>query len=666
MDKKILFFITFICTNFLNAFGNDIKLKTGNLGFLLNSLPEISAGKLELDAEFQKLLDRKEGCHESSDSVDPKFISPLGIEKTFGPNQKSKNKSPSSTLEFFFDFELIPSGKNGKMALSSKSVNFINLADFVTTYANYYGVTNEQLLQKSDSELASLLSLYGGGVLTSSNSIINAIIALRMSDKSTAKEAFEYASNQLKNASKEQKIQFIASYLSVLNENYEFNMIGNGPTYGEDRFDDDLHKAIAQSLKTGQIVEAGVCRHMHQMAVRLARSLGFNEAFGVGFRTVGAGHRTMVVTDPNNPLNTIQFNYGKIAVNEGVTGPVSLGQNGLLPDTGIIFKISDANDRLAIILPSELGGVLNRATGGKESDLGIRYENQSQFIQAGANTKIGNFRIFNANNPLGNKSQTSGIAYNGKINLSKSIQLESGVSVFTTDRDVFHAHLNSNGLYTRIGFLGDHRLVDRDYFKLDTFWKVFNRASIFLSNLAYEPRLGILKFDENKTKLNADENLGYQLGVSAYYDLLGSTNLTKLTADGAIGFIDVNNGNGIRPYFSTFDLDHRTTIPLSSSTSFYLGGGATLYDLGTGFYGTFNGILGAVDEYYQTKVDIKAQGRITEATPIWIPSAENSATFSLTQGIMGDRVHLGLEGRQSFDLLDNKYVGFTISGRLSP
>ena len=45
-------------------------------------------------------------------------------------------------------------------------------------------------------------------------------------------------------------------------------------------------------------LKAGVCRHIHQFAVRVSRQMGLKLSFGVTYPTSAGYHATMVVSDP--------------------------------------------------------------------------------------------------------------------------------------------------------------------------------------------------------------------------------------------------------------------------------------------------------------------------------------------------------------------------------
>ena len=272
---------------------------------------------------------------------------------------------------------------------------------------------------------------------------------------------------------------------------------------------------------------------MHAMGLRFARKLGFNEAFGVGFRTAGAGHRTMVITDPSNPTEVIQFNYDRVSTNNGVSGVAALSQNGTIPDAGLRFRIYNAEDKMAIIVPSELGGVLNRVTGGDDSDLGQRFEDNSQVMQTGVRTRFGNLRVFRATNPLGNEALTSGVSYDGRANFGQSVYVEAGVAGFSTERPTQMGALRANGLYGRVTLGFDKKVIDKEKFSLRAYGEAHPR---FMQYDAYIQSSGATSsIAENESETNADFNIDSQLGVSADYKIGDVWSRTSLTSQLVVG-----------------------------------------------------------------------------------------------------------------------------------
>ena len=357
------------------AYSDEPLQGSGNVGEVMETAATITG-------EQDLILAIEETQRNTIDCPEDEIQKPAAL--TRSPlNQGTRRRAK---FEFFFDAEYIAGGQNGDMSFSADAVPYINIPLTISRHAGETSQTIADVLSKTDDELLSIFKTSISSSLGLSDSQMNdmanaALIVTRMSNYDNANDAMDFAASQLAGASKSQKLSFISGYMGSLAENYEYEMLSGGSTVGAVRTDDDLHSALSGYIETGNVIPAGVCRQIHSMGIRLARKLGFDESFGVGFSTAGSAHRTLVMTDPNDPTQVIQGNYDDLAINDGVTGVAALGQNGSIPDTGIRFRIYNAKDKVAIVLPSELGGVLNRVTGGQDSDLGQRYEDQSQIVR---------------------------------------------------------------------------------------------------------------------------------------------------------------------------------------------------------------------------------------------------------------------------------------------
>ena len=75
-----------------------------------------------------------------------------------------------------------------------------------------------------------------------------------------------------------------------------------------------------------------------------------------------------------------------------------------------------------------------------------------------------------------------------------------------------------------------------------------------------------------------------------------------------------------------------------------------MYNLGTGVYGTYESNLGVESSRTHTSANLEFEGRLTNDTPFWLPGTEHAASLSVDQGILDNRLYIGVDGRQSFDL----------------
>ena len=168
----------------------------------------------------------------------------------------------------------------------------------------YWESLREVGVSLGDEKLKELLTRYPGisGLSSEalSDAVDSALVIRGMSQFETSNEAMNYMASELEGASFSKKVSFLATYLEALNDNYEDDMLLGGPTYGEDRWDDDLHLAMKkQSIENGGVKLCGRLSSHASDGRKNGKRLGIKEAFGVGFRTAGGGHRTLVLTDPN-------------------------------------------------------------------------------------------------------------------------------------------------------------------------------------------------------------------------------------------------------------------------------------------------------------------------------------------------------------------------------
>ena len=556
---------------------------------------------------------------------------------------------------FFFNFQYLATGQNGQTSFQSTSIPRINASNVIGSYANANGMTRQQVLAMSDADFKQMLRDNAPNGLSGQaleDTVNNAFIIARMSQFETVDAAMSFASGHMRNANFGQKVNFLANYLSYMNDNYENDMINGGPTVGQDRWDQDLHSAMGTTILTGEEMPAGVCRHMHQMAVRMARRMGIDEAFGVGYRTAGGGHRTMVLTHPDDPTKVVQVNYGKVSTNEGVGGPAALTQNHTLPSSGIRFRIYNGEDRPAIILPSELGGILNRVTGGEDSDLGQNYTSDAQIQQVGVSTPYGTVRIFRATTPTGSGEEVVGGAYNVRVDYNDIFYGEYGIAGFHSERASEQGGMTQSGGYAQMTQGYNWQFYTSDKLNIRTFGELHARVAVYCAAEG-----------DDDCEVNSDYNIDGQVGLSADYRTGPLWHRTSLIGQFQFDQAHANNGNAPAVILPTVSLTHDMYFKLADEVVGNVGGGVTMYNLGTGQYLTYNGHLGVDSQRTGTSLLVESTGRITNDTPFWLPDAQHMGSIQARQNIFGEHLYVGVEGRQSFDVLNNNYLGFTIGGR---
>ncbi len=564
-----------------------------------------------------------------------------------------KNKIKKSQL--FFDLQLMVVGKNGEPAFTELEVPRINLRDELTFLQEKTGKTRKDLLSMSDDKLRKLLmentNTLSGEI--KNDAIDNSLLINRLSQYKSQNEMFQALKDEMKNASYAKKVNFLANFLSYLSDNYDDALASGVPGTKKVVTDKQLMTSINQSISSGEPVPAGVCRHMHQLAVRYAQTMGLTETFGVGYTTMIGSHRTLVITSPDDPTRVFQLNYGsKVSLN-GVSGPEALNQSHKIPDTGIRFRIFNGKDEHAINLPTEQGAILNRVTGGKDSDLSPNFKSKAQIQQVGVGTPYGTFRLFFAETPLGGAMKTGGGSYNLRLDFNKVFYGDYGVAGFASEKPSLAGTVKNHGLYGKATHGFDLKIYESDDLSLSTFGEATVRASVFCPTI-----------NDGVCENAAEAQFDIYSGVMAVYKLGSTKNKTSLLLQSQLEDNSATNHHGLILSMPVFKISHDTDFKITSNVDGNLGGSVTNYNLGTGSYSVFNAHTSVDFKRTGTFFEVNADGRISKNTPFWLPGAEQQGSVILKQSIFDDKVYIGVDGRQSFDIYDNRYFGILLGGFL--
>ena len=106
------------------------------------------------------------------------------------------------------------------------------------------------------------------------------------------------------------------------------------------------------------------------------------------------------------------------------------------------------DSRLATILPSELGIVLNEVMGGKNETLTVSPLRSPSLHQIGARLyNFGRIRAFSSNSTQGEFETTHGL-YDHQFNIGDHVELSGGVSAFSNSEKVL-SEVNNDGVAMR-------------------------------------------------------------------------------------------------------------------------------------------------------------------------------------------------------------------------
>ncbi len=628
-----------------------VKAEDVSLGNTKEVIQEVS--KAIKDGAKEKQLEQSAGEAEMMSKEDPSC--PPEDRPDSSKSEVVVDKSKLKKSQLFFDLQLMVVGKNGDSSYQEVEVPRINLRDELTFLQAKTGKARKDLLSMNEDELKKLLyenqkNLSGE---IKKDAIENSLLINRLSQFKSQSEMFQALKDEMKNASYAKKVNFLANFLSYLEDNYDDLAVSGAPASQKAISDKQLMSSIHQAILSGKSVPAGVCRHMHQLAVRYAHAMGLTESFGVGYSTIGGAHRTLVLTSPDDPTKVFQLNYGsKVSLN-GVSGPEALNQSHSIPDTGIRFRIFNGKDEHAINLPTEQGAILNRVTGGKDSDLSPNFKSKAQVQQVGVGTPFGTFRLFFAETPLGGAMKTGGGSYNLRLDFNKVFYGDYGVAGFASEKPSQQGYVKNHGLYGKATHGFDLKFYKSDNLSLSTFGESTIRASVFCPAL-----------DDGVCETNGEVQFDMYTGVLATYKLGSIKNKTSFLLQSQLEDESATNQKGLTLSVPVFKVSHDTDFKILSSIDGNVGGSITNYNLGTGSYWVFNAHASADFKRTGTFFEINADGRLAKNTPFWLPGAEQQGSVILKQSIFDDKVYIGVDGRQSLDLFENRYLGILMGGFL--
>jgi hypothetical protein len=127
----------------------------------------------------------------------------------------------------------------------------------------------------------------------------------------------------------------------------------------------------------------GICRDITLAQSQILQELGVdkNNIYQMSYAVAKGHHAVLVIQDPNDPTKVVKINYDLVQTNENVSGGSSLYQDGILADTGIVYKIYDANGVPVDKVPSEIGKIFREVTDYQDNiDQGVNPYNLTKTV----------------------------------------------------------------------------------------------------------------------------------------------------------------------------------------------------------------------------------------------------------------------------------------------
>lgn len=183
-----------------------------------------------------------------------------------------------------------------------------------------------------------------------------------------------------KNLSFEQKIAFGSQLGGILFQGYDFSRLENKEGVVSMR-------EMIEARRRGD--PAGICRDMSFAVAQSLKEMGATQTFVVSFQTVGGGHTTVLVQDPDDSRKTYTLNYDAVTSSEGVSPLSHLRQDSGNPGLGIDYRIYSADGKHLTALPTHLGTILEEMVGGDLANLDPMVRSENQLLTAALENRNG-------------------------------------------------------------------------------------------------------------------------------------------------------------------------------------------------------------------------------------------------------------------------------------
>lgn len=437
----------------------------------------------------------------------------------------------------------------------------------------------------------------------------------------------------------EQKIELGSRLGGLLLENYDYSRASGGPnSKGIVTFRDMIN-----GRRNGK--PSGVCRDMSQAIAVSLKAMGVDQVYVVAYQTIGAGHATVLVQDPNNPMKTYNINYNYQTSTEAGNSLSHLQQDSTIPSVGTDMRIFTAEGKQLQNLPTNLGLALNEIAGreAKDMDPMLRSENQ-----------IGVAR-YNVGHGISVGAGVAATADGDKI-IATTARLHSGTEVFPMEVSVVLYHnerdtnlrgdLKSNGMYIE----GEQRIISSPL-------KVRTRQGEVQMNVE-----GRINFNVNSsfsklsgstqgTKFSESRDATASAAIAgSFRSNNGSTNVnSRLEATGGLSTPDVRDG-----YAMSFDLRNVTgSVEVSQKIAQNLEGFAGASATARPAFGAQSrqetGLLKRNSDGSITSILLGHEGQIAGEAPVFIPGSRERLTVDARFEKQGYAVSGGVFCRQNVD-----------------
>ena len=225
--KSLFVFIGAIMS--LEALAQDPIQGSGNLESVIRDVSELTPQSAVLTSELEDIQSGQPDCPAEALKIDEEESQKPSV---LSHSPLNTDEGAVKKIDFFFDYEQILGGQSGDMSFQSTSIPYIPIPTALRSYSITSGLSIAQILAKSDSDLETIFKDFALTMTSdptqADQMAQSALIIARMSEYGSSEEAMDFAAGELSNASKGQKVSFLANYMGALADNYEDDMIGGG------------------------------------------------------------------------------------------------------------------------------------------------------------------------------------------------------------------------------------------------------------------------------------------------------------------------------------------------------------------------------------------------------------------------------------------------------
>ncbi len=546
-----------------------------------------------------------------------------------------RNALNASQISFKFQFL---STKDNKQNFTELEVPLINLRDEISYLAVKYNKPREYFFNMDKTQLMILIedSYKDYSPELRKLMIENSYFIYEMTLMKSEQEIIDSLKKNYKDAPMMKKVNLLVGLLSYI------------PKDSIDDLDSkqlgtiDVLKQIKDSVEKKDKLSYSAVNEMSQMAIRLAKELGFSETFGLESNSLALGKKeTILLSNPKNPSEFFQLNF-------------ELPQhfkNTLIQDFddivsgGLKLVVQDGSERKVSFIKDPIPSL-------SSSSSSIEIPSKPITRQVGIQLPTGSVRLFFKENPSGNSLKTSGGNLNLKLGYEDVVYTEVGMSGFSSLRPESGSTAVDQSVSGRVATGLNIKIFESDNLSLSSFGDANFVTSINCSNAD-------ISICENEASKRIATNSGVRL------TLQGDTvvNRTIFSSGVSVDAEEFVNSDGLSIINPVYKVSTDTDIKVTSEFTATIGIGVSRQTIEEEAAWQYSGKLGLGLRERGTYFEIRADGNLMQDTPIWYPGVDSQGSVILKQSLFKDKFFLGATGRSAlYDESKEQYIGIFFGG----